>query len=386
VPAPVERVLTTPHSGIRRMIDIALQAPSPIMLLGGDPNFTTPAHIIEGAAAAARAGATGYAPGGGIPALREAIVEKVRERNGAPCSVEQVVVTTGGCGGLFTSLMQMLEPGSELLIPDPGWSNYPAMAHVLNAVAVGYPLDPDTNMRVDVEALERLVTERTRAVIVNSPGNPTGAVETEANLRAILEVARRHDLWVVSDECYDELVFDGRHASMAALGDEERVVTVFTFSKSYAMTGWRVGYVVAPPEFANLLSLHQEPVVSCASMISQHGALTALRGPQDCVQEMVAAYRDRRAMAAGALDRRGVPYVWPAGGFFLMVDISAAGMDSWTFCRRLLDETDVALVPGLAFGACGEGYARVSLASADEHVTEGMRRLAEFVDRLRDAA
>lgn len=386
MPAPVERVLTTPHSGIRRMIDIALQAPSPIMLLGGDPNFTTPAHIIEGAAAAARAGATGYAPGGGIPALREAIVEKVRERNGAPCSVEQVVVTTGGCGGLFTSLMQMLEPGSELLIPDPGWSNYPAMAHVLNAVAVGYPLDPDTNMRVDVEALERLVTERTRAVIVNSPGNPTGAVETEANLRAILEVARRHDLWVVSDECYDELVFDGRHASMAALGDEERVVTVFTFSKSYAMTGWRVGYVVAPPEFANLLSLHQEPVVSCASMISQHGALTALRGPQDCVQEMVAAYRDRRAMAAGALDRRGVPYVWPAGGFFLMVDISAAGMDSWTFCRRLLDETDVALVPGLAFGACGEGYARVSLASADEHVTEGMRRLAEFVDRLRDAA
>lgn len=386
MPTPVERVLTTPHSGIRRMIEIAVQAPSPIMLLGGDPNFTTPDHIIEGAAAAARAGATGYAPGGGIPPLREAIVEKVRERNGAPCTLEQVVVTTGGCGGLFTSLMQMLEPGSELLIPDPGWSNYPAMAHVLNAVAVGYPLDPDRDMRVDVSALERLVTERTRAVIVNSPGNPTGAVETDTNLRAILEVARRHDLWVVSDECYDELVFDGRHASMAALGDEERVVTVFTFSKSYAMTGWRVGYVVAPPEFANLLSLHQEPVVSCASMISQHGALTALRGPQDCVQEMVAAYRDRRAMAAGELDRRGVPYVWPAGGFFLMVDVSAAGMDSWTFCRGLLDETDVALVPGLAFGACGEGYARVSLASADEHVSEGMRRLAEFVDRLRDAA
>lgn len=386
MPTPVERVLTTPHSGIRRMIEIAVQAPSPIMLLGGDPNFTTPDHIIEGAAAAARAGATGYAPGGGIPPLREAIVEKVRERNGAPCTLEQVVVTTGGCGGLFTSLMQMLEPGSEVLIPDPGWSNYPAMAHVLNAVAVGYPLDPDRDMRVDVSALERLVTERTRAVIVNSPGNPTGAVETDTNLRAILEVARRHDLWVVSDECYDELVFDGRHASMAALGDEERVVTVFTFSKSYAMTGWRVGYVVAPPEFANLLSLHQEPVVSCASMISQHGALTALRGPQDCVQEMVAAYRDRRAMAAGELDRRGVPYVWPAGGFFLMVDVSAAGMDSWTFCRGLLDETDVALVPGLAFGACGEGYARVSLASADEHVSEGMRRLAEFVDRLRDAA
>jgi aspartate/methionine/tyrosine aminotransferase len=386
MPSPVERVLTTPHSGIRRMIDIAVKAPSPIMLLGGDPNFTTPGHIIDGAARAARAGATGYAPGGGIPALREAIVEKVRDRNGAPCSVEQVVVTTGGCGGLFTSLLLLLEPGSELLIPDPGWSNYPAMAHVLNAVAVGYPLDRERNMRLDVEALERLVTDRTRAVIVNSPGNPTGAVESEQNLRAVLEVASRHDLWVISDECYDELIFDGRHTSMASLGDAERVVTVFTFSKSYAMTGWRVGYVVAPAELADLLSLHQEPVVSCASTISQHAALTALRGPQDCVQEMVAAYRDRRAIAAGELDRRGVPHVWPAGGFFLMVDISAAGMDSWAFCRRLLDETDVALVPGSAFGACGEGYARVSLAAAEETVAEGMRRLAAFVDRLRDAA
>ena len=303
-----------------------------------------------------------------------------------PARLEQVVVTTGGCGGLFTSLMLMLDPGSEVLIPDPGWSNYPAMAHVLNAVAVGYPLDRGRDMRVDAGALERLVTDRTRAVIVNSPGNPTGAVEPEANLRAVLDVAERHDLWVVSDECYDELIFDGRHTSMAALGAGERVVTVFTFSKSYAMTGWRVGYVVAPPEFANLLSLHQEPVVSCASMISQHAALTALRGPQDCVHEMVAAYRDRRAIAAGELDRRGVPYVWPAGGFFMMVDISAAGMDSWAFCRRLLDATEVALVPGSAFGAGGEGYARVSLAAADHTVTEGMRRLAEFVDRIRDAA
>ena len=231
---------------------------------------------------------------------------------------------------------------------------------------------------------ERFITERTRALIVNSPGNPTGSVESEQNLRDVLEVAARHDLWVMSDECYDELIFDGRHTSMASLGHEDRLVTVFTFSKSYAMTGWRVGYVVAPPEFAELLSLHQEPVVSCASTISQHAALAALQGPQDCVQEMVGAYRRRRDAAGAALDRREVPYVWPAGSFFMMVDVSAADPDSWAFCRRMLDETGLAVVPGAAFGERGEGYVRVSLAASDENVIEGARRLAEFTDRLRD--
>jgi aspartate/methionine/tyrosine aminotransferase len=220
-------------------------------------------------------------------------------------------------------------------------------------------------------------------VIVNSPGNPTGAVESEQNLRRVLDVAARHDLWVISDECYDELIFEGAHSSMAALGDDERVVSVFTFSKSYAMTGWRVGYVVAPPEFAELLSLHQEPVVSCASTISQHGALTALRGAQDCVGRMVDAYRDRRGVAAEQFDSHGVPYVWPTGGFFMLVDISATGLDSWAFCRRLLDETSVAVVPGAAFGACGEGYVRLSLAAADDTVAEGAQRLAGFIERIR---
>jgi aspartate/methionine/tyrosine aminotransferase len=257
------------------------------------------------------------------------------------------------------------------------------MAHVLNSTAVGYPLDPERGMQTDVAALERLVNERTRAVIVNSPGNPTGGVESEENLRAILAVAERHDLWVIADECYDELIFDGHHTSMGSLGDTERVVTVFTFSKSYAMTGWRVGYVIAPPEFAELLSLHQEPVISCASTISQHGALTALRGPQECVGEMVAAYRNRRGVAAAELDRFEVPYVWPTGGFFMMADISATGMDSWAFCRRLLDETSVAVVPGAAFGARGENYVRVSLASSDENVAEGMRRMAAFIAEVR---
>jgi aspartate/methionine/tyrosine aminotransferase len=379
MPPIAPHVAATPHSGIRRMLDIALEAPDPLMLVGGDPNFTTPGHIIDAAARAAHDGATGYSHGGGIVALREAAAAKVRDRNGLPARAEEVCITTGGCGGLFTSLQLILEPGSELLVPDPGWSNYPAMAHVLHATAVGYPLDPADGFSLDPDDLAARITPRTRAVVVNSPGNPTGTVEAADRLRAVVAIAERHDLWVISDECYDELVFEGAHVSTATVGAAERVISVFTFSKSYAMTGWRVGYVVAPASFTELLVLEQEPVVSCASTVSQHAALAALAGPQDCVGLMRDAYRDRRDLAIAELEDRGVGCVRPRGGFFLMVDISPTGLDSWTFCRRLLDEEGVAVVPGVAFGACGEGFVRVSLAAAPERVSEGVRRLADLV-------
>ena len=183
------------------------------------------------------------------------------------------------------------------------------MAHVLHARAVGYPLDRTAGFAIDPESLDELITPRTRAIIVNSPGNPTGTVESAQRLENVLEIAERHDLWVISDECYDELVFEGRHVSTATLGASNRVISIFTFSKSYAMTGWRVGYVVANANFARQLALHQEPVVSCASTISQHAALAALEGPQDCVRDMANAYRDRRDAATAEFDALGIPYV-----------------------------------------------------------------------------
>jgi aspartate/methionine/tyrosine aminotransferase len=258
------------------------------------------------------------------------------------------------------------------------------MAHSLHATAIGYPLDPAAGFSLDPEGLEALVTDRTRAIIVNSPGNPTGAVESRDRLEALVALAERHDLWVISDECYDELVFEGEHVSTVNVADTDRVITVFTFSKSYAMTGWRVGYVVAPAELAEQIALYQEPVVSCASMISQHGALAALRGPQDCVGEMRSAYRERRDLAAAELERHDVRFVRPRGAFYLMADISGTGLDSWEFCRRLLDEENVAAVPGAAFGAGGEGLVRISLASAPEAVELGTRKLAQLVVRARD--
>jgi aspartate aminotransferase len=373
-----ETVSTTPHSGIREMATLARAVPDVLNLGVGDPNFGTPAHVIEAAAQAGRDGFTKYTPSDGFATLRELIAEKARARNGLDASTEQVVVTTGGCGGLFTSLLVLLDPGDELLLPDPGWANYPPMAHVLRAVPVLYPLDPSHGWAPDLDALEARITPSSKAMVVNSPGNPTGAVYDRDVLAGILELARAHDLWVISDECYDEIVFDGRHVSAATVAEPDRILTVFTFSKTYAMTGWRLGYVVAPLAVAPALAKAQEPVVGNASSISQKGAEAALTGPQDCVADMCAAYRERRDAAVALLDAAGVGYVRPRGAFYLMVDVSPAG-DALSFARRLLAEQHVSVVPGSAFGPGGEGWVRVSLCVDPETLTAGLDRLCAAV-------
>ena len=368
-------VADTPHSGIRVMADLARFVPDVLNLGVGDPNFVTPAHIIDSAAQAARDGFTKYTPSDGYVTLRELLAAKVRERNGLDVGIDQVVVTSGGCGGLFTSLLVLLDPGDEILLPDPGWANYPPMAHVLNAKPAFYPLEPARDWAPDLDALESLVTARSKVIVLNSPGNPTGAVYDESVLVGVLELARRKDLWVISDECYDEIVFEGRHVSTAAVGDADRVVSVFTFSKSYAMTGWRLGYVIAPPDVALALSKAQEPVVGNASSVSQKGGEAALTGPQDCVLEMRDAYRERRDLATAVLDEAGVAYVRPRGAFYLMADVSPAGK-SLSFAKRLLQEAHVSVVPGSAFGPSGEGWVRVSLCVDPEVLAEGLTRLA----------
>jgi aspartate/methionine/tyrosine aminotransferase len=357
------------------MLEHAGEVQSPVMLVNGDPNFTTPTHIIEGAATAAIAGATGYAPGDGLVPLRAAITDKLRRVNRIDVGTDQVCVTTGACGGLYTTFLVLIDPGDEVLVPDPGWSNYAAILHVLNGRAVPYPLRPDSGWTLDADALEAAITPRTRAILLNSPSNPTGSVEGTEALRRVLDIAERHDLWIVSDEAYDELVFNEPGTSIASLGGADRVISVFTFSKTYAMTGWRVGYVSGPVPFIRQLGLHQEPVVSCASTVSQNAALVALRGPQDCVSDMVSAYRRRLGMASAALTSGGVPFVMPDGAFFLMIDVRSSGLDSWTFALRLLREVGVATVPGAAFGAGGEGFLRITLAAAEDTLAEGIARL-----------
>jgi aspartate/methionine/tyrosine aminotransferase len=378
-PTPSARISALPRSGIREVMELALGLPDAIRLEIGDPDFGTPAHIVDAAAAAARAGFTHYSPGIGLASLRELVAAKVSARNGFACEQAQVVITTGACGGIHAGLLALLDPGDELLIPDPGWTTYVPMARAAGVVPVPYPLDRERDFGLDVGALAERVGPRTRAVVVNSPGNPTGTLVEREKLAEIVALAERHGLWVLSDECYEELVFEGEHTSTAAIGGTDRVVSFFSFSKSYAMTGWRVGYAVASPEVTRLLAKAQEPVVSGASTISQKAAEAALLGPQDVVAEMREAYRRRRDAALAVLERARVPHVRPRGAFYLMVDVSAAGKPAPEFAKELLLERRVAVVPGDAFGAGGAGMVRVSLAAAEEAIATGVGRLAEAV-------
>ena len=378
-----EHLLETPHSGIRRMADLASTIDDPVELAGGDPNFTTPQHIIDGAAARSSAGSTGYAPGEGFLELREAIAGKLARVNGVTAGPDEVCVTTGACGGLFTSLTLAVEPGGDVLVPDPGWSNYAAMIHILGARYVPYAVDGSTGWRLDPAVVEAAITPDTAALILNSPGNPTGVVFDPADLIAMTEMATDRGIAVVSDEAYDEVVFDTEPFSVASQVNSDQLLTVYSFSKTYAMTGWRIGYAVGPADFIGELSLLQEPVVSSAATISMHGATVALQGPQDCVTGMVAAYAGRCHQAMALLDSERIGYVAPGGSFFIMVDIRDSGLDSWSFATRLVEQHRVVAVPGLAFGQGGEGFVRVSLAAAPETIMEGLARIAETLHDLK---
>ena len=381
-----EHLLETPHSGIRRMADLASTIDDPVELAGGDPNFTTPQHIIDGAAARSSAGSTGYAPGEGFLELREAIAGKLARVNGVTAGPDEVCVTTGACGGLFTSLTLAVEPGGDVLVPDPGWSNYAAMIHILGARYVPYAVDGSTGWRLDPAVVEAAITPDTAALILNSPGNPTGVVFDPADLVAVTELATDRGIAVISDEAYDEVVFDTEPFSVASQVNSDQLLTVYSFSKTYAMTGWRIGYAVGPADFIGELSLLQEPVVSSAATISMHGATVALQGPQDCVTGMVAAYAGRCHQAMALLDSERIGYVAPGGSFFIMVDIRDSGLDSWSFATRLVEQHRVVAVPGLAFGQGGEGFVRVSLAAAPETILEGLARIAETLHDLKSRA
>jgi aspartate/methionine/tyrosine aminotransferase len=279
--------------------------------------------------------------------------------------------------------MLIVEPGDDVLLPDPGWSNYAAQVHVLGGNPITYPVGRSAGWQLDPAAVEAALTPRTSAILLNSPSNPAGVVLDPDALIAVAKLADRRGIAVVSDEAYDQIVFSGKPFSVASHIASEQIVTVYAFSKTYAMTGWRLGYAVGPRAFIRELSLHQEPIVSSASTIAQHAALVALRGPQDCIGEMVDAYHERSRFVVAALTDAGLPPVEPGGSFFVMADIGSTGLDSWEFSTWLLREYGVGVVPGAAFGAEGEGFVRITLAASPERLEEGMARIAAAASRLR---
>ena len=374
------RIERLPRSGIRAVMEQALRLQDVVRLDIGDPDFPTPAHVVEAAAKAARDGFTHYSPGVGLESLRELIADKVAERNAVACTSECVAVTTGACGGLYSAFLALLDPGDEVLVPDPGWTTLVPMAIAAGAAPVPYRLArTEDGFAVDIASLEERISPRTRAVVVNSPSNPTGAVESRQTLEALVELADRHGLWLVSDECYEELVFERQHVSPASLAGLDHVVSVFSFSKTYAMTGWRVGYVIASAEVVRALVKAQEPVVSSGSTISQKAAEAALLGPQDAVSAMRAEYRRRRDLALARLDSAGIGYARPSGAFYVMVDVERAGESSERFAHRLLRDRHVAVVPGSAFGEGGEGMLRISLAASPVAIEAGLERLESLL-------
>jgi len=370
------------RSGIREIMDLSQGMPDVVHLEVGEPGFPTPQHIVQAAERAMEQGFTKYTSNAGLLSLREQIVSKLRTVNGLDVRVENVVVTTGAVGGLATALMAIVEPGEEVLIPDPGWPNFEMMVTCSHAVPRLYPLYAGDGFWPRIEVLEELVTSRPKAMIVNSPSNPTGAVFPYELVKALVDFAVRHDLYLIADEVYEQLVFEAGHVSPARFDPDGRVVGVHSFSKTYAMTGWRVGYAVASEAVASLIAKLQEPFFSCASSVSQKAAEAALVGPQECVTQMREEYREHRDLAARLLSDGGLGFVKPAGAFYAMVDITPFGMDSYTFAKRLLQEAGVAVAPGRTFGPSADGYVRVSLAPTVGEIREGLTRLASFVGKL----
>lgn len=373
--------LSLPTSGIRDIMRASASIPGAIHLEVGEPSVTTPAHVREAAFRAMNEGYTHYTHNAGLPSLREAIIGWLGQAHGVDRDAHEVVVTPGAVTAIATTIMAIAEVGDEVLIPDPGWPNYEQMLINQETVPVRYALAPEHGFRPDLDELAHLVTNRTKAIIVNSPSNPTGAVLSTSDLVALLRFAERHDLYVVSDEVYDQIVFEGVHASMLAVGDTDRVISVFSFSKTYAMTGWRVGFCVAPPPIAGIVSKLQEPLVSCASSVSQKAAEAALLGPQDFVKQMRDTYRARRDGAVSLLRSSGLSFYRPSGAFYMLIDLRHVRMPAAELAMALLREMEVAVAPGATFGRSTMGMVRISLASDDTALLEGVGRIIDFAQR-----
>ncbi len=365
-----------PPSGIREIVNLVMARPDAgiIRLEVGEPDLPIEPHIVAAAQEAAALG-VGYTQSFGIAALREAIVERLRSVAGLTYAADEIVIGQGGVQAMSVTFAALLDAGDEVLLPDPAWPNYAMTALLRGAVAVPYALPAANGFLPDVDQLRALITERTRLIVINSPANPTGAVFPAELVASIVELASEHDLWVLSDEVYDELVFEGAMAN-AAQYDRERVVGVYSFSKTYSMTGWRVGYAACPLPLAQLLGTLQEPMLSCISGVSQYAALAALRGPQEGVARKREVYRKRRDLVGALLRDGGFDAVRPAGAFYQMVPL-APGTDSRQAALDLVDH-GVATAPGTAFGDVAADQLRLSLAASEEALRGGIERLVAW--------
>jgi len=351
----------------------------------GEPSFRTPEHIRQAAIETIEHEPLTYGPGAGWPWLRELLAAKVRRVDGYHVEPQHTGIAVGGTGAVRAAITATITSGDEVLIPDPGW---PYSMHITccDATPVPYALDPQNEWYPDIAQLKRLVTPRTRMLIINTPANPTGAVFPQQLVADLLEFARSHDLYLLSDECYDEIIFEGKHASPATMLSREEfesgsVICIYTFSKSYAMTGWRIGYAVTGAQLSRTISNVLDASHTNVSTVIQRAAQAALTGPQACVAEMRDAYHRRRDLAIGILKDLGRYIYTPHGAFYAMVDIAGPDgrwRDSRQFAFDLLRERNVAVAPGSVFGSVANHHVRISLAASEAEIERGLKEICTF--------
>lgn len=374
------RAAAMPRSAIREIMALAEGRTDVIHLEVGEPDFATPEHIITAAFAAVQAGATKYTGNAGRIELRELIAKRVRSRTRATVTAEQVIVTVGAIGALYTALMSILDPGDEVLIPDPGWPNYEAITVLAGARPVRYPLLAKSEFVPDPDDITRRIGQRTKAILLNSPGNPTGAVFPAEIVAAIGAIAERSGVNIVSDEIYEDIVFDGnRHVSFLDHAPADRVFIVGGASKSYAMTGWRLGWLIAPAAAAPLAVKLQEPIASCAPTPSQVAAEAALLGTQSVVEEHRRLFERRRNLFLDVLGATGAIATRPCGAFYGLVDIPRDAESALAFAKQLLIERGVAVVPGDTFGTTTARMVRLAFTTDELRLSKGLEYLREFL-------
>jgi len=377
---------TVTNSPIRQMFNRALGMKDVISFTVGEPDFSTPSHIVDAAVEALKRGEHHYTPNAGILPLREAIAKSTAHSHGLQYDPEsQIIVTAGGMEALMLTMLTILDPGDEFILSDPCWTNYSRQVLICNSKPVFVTVTADNNFQFDADAIEAAITEKTKGFIVNSPANPTGGIAGLDTLKKLAEIAIRHDLYVISDEVYGNLVYEGNQVlSIATLpGMQERTIIINSFSKTYAMTGWRVGFALGPAEIIQKMVMLQENVAACVNSAAQFGAIAALEGTQEPLHEMQRAYQNRRKIIVDGFSKiKGLTCFAPQGAFYALINISETGLSANEFAMDLLARERVIVVPGDAFGETSTCYVRLSFATSEENIREGIRRIGHYMDSL----
>ncbi len=347
----------------------------------GEPDFDTPQHIIDAACKALNSGWTHYGPSAGDPEFRQVIAQHISESRGVQCEADEVVVVPGAKPIIYWGITAVVNPGEEVIYPNPGFPIYESMINFVGAKPVPVPLREENEFRLDADELAALVTDKTSMIILNSPQNPTGGVLTKEDLEAIAELAISNDIMVMSDEPYEQILYEGTHHSIAAVdGMKERTILLDCLSKTFAMTGWRLGYGVMNKELAAQIAKLQTNCTSCTTSFIQRAGITALTGPMEPTQAMVAEFKRRRDVIVDGLNQiPGVSCLRPHGAFYVFPNIAGTGIDSRTLEGKCLEEADVAVLSGTAFGEYGEGYLRMCYANSVENIQLALQRIGDLL-------